>query len=174
MQWKRALVAGAALAMAAPAAADQIGVNMQLIDAQGAGKEIGAVSAEDTPEGLRLTPNLAGLPAGPHGFHVHENPSCQPAEKDGEMTAGLAAGGHYDPEDTGRHEGPEGKGHRGDLPMLEVAADGTATTPVVAPRLKTAELKGRTLMIHANPDNYSDQPKPLGGAGARIACGVFE
>jgi Cu-Zn family superoxide dismutase len=29
-------------------------------------------------------------------------------------------------------------------------------------------------MIHAGSDNYSDSPKPLGGGGARIACGVIE
>jgi superoxide dismutase, Cu-Zn family len=45
---------------------------------------------------------------------------------------------------------------------------------VVAPRLKVSDLKGRSLIIHANPDNYSDQPEPLGGSGARIACGVIE
>jgi Cu-Zn family superoxide dismutase len=28
-------------------------------------------------------------------------------------------------------------------------------------------------MIHEGGDNYSDQPKPLGGGGARIACGVI-
>jgi Cu-Zn family superoxide dismutase len=29
-------------------------------------------------------------------------------------------------------------------------------------------------MIHAGGDNYSDQPVPLGGGGARIACGVVK
>jgi Cu/Zn superoxide dismutase len=28
-------------------------------------------------------------------------------------------------------------------------------------------------MQHPNGDNYSDTPKPLGGGGARIACGVI-
>ncbi|MGI9335880.1 MAG: superoxide dismutase family protein, partial [Gammaproteobacteria bacterium] len=28
------------------------------------------------------------------------------------------------------------------------------------------------LMIHAGGDNFSDQPKALGGGGARAACGV--
>jgi superoxide dismutase, Cu-Zn family len=28
-------------------------------------------------------------------------------------------------------------------------------------------------MIHAGGDNYADQPQPLGGGGARIACGVI-
>ena len=28
--------------------------------------------------------------------------------------------------------------------------------------------------VHAGGDNYSDQPAPLGGGGARIACGVIK
>jgi len=29
-----------------------------------------------------------------------------------------------------------------------------------------ADVKGRSIMIHAGGDNYSDQPAPLGGGGA--------
>jgi Cu-Zn family superoxide dismutase len=35
-------------------------------------------------------------------------------------------------------------------------------------------VKGKALMIHAGGDNYADQPKPLGGGGDRIACGVIQ
>jgi len=90
------------------------------------------------------------------------------------MTAGMAAGGHLDPAKTGKHLGPYGDGHLGDLPPLVVDADGTAMLPVLAPRLKVKDLKGRSIMIHAGGDNYSDQPKPLGGGGARVACGVIK
>jgi Cu-Zn family superoxide dismutase len=40
------------------------------------------------------------------------------------------------------------------------------------PHLTVADVKGRSIMIHGGGDNYSDQPAPLGGGGARIACGV--
>jgi Cu/Zn superoxide dismutase len=43
---------------------------------------------------------------------------------------------------------------------------------VVAPHLTVADVKGRSIVIHAGGDNYSDQPAPLGGGGARIARGV--
>ena len=36
------------------------------------------------------------------------------------------------------------------------------------------ELNIFALAIHVGGDNYSDQPAPLGGGGARIACGVVE
>ncbi|MFO1350713.1 MAG: superoxide dismutase family protein [Gammaproteobacteria bacterium] len=117
---------------------------------------------------------MTGLTAGEHGFHVHTNPDCGAAEKDGKKVAGLAAGGHFDPAGTNAHKGPhDNTGHQGDLPVLVVNADGTTTTPVLAARLKEADLKGRSLMIHGGGDNYSDQPKPLGGGGARVACGVI-
>jgi len=151
-----------------------ITVDMHLIDANGVGKSVGTVRAEDGPGGLALSTDLKGLPPGEHGFHVHENPNCAAKEKDGKPTAGLAAGGHYDPHKTGKHEGPRGAGHVGDLPVLTVAADGSARQQLVASRLKLADLKGRSLMIHAGGDNYSDQPQALGGGGARIVCGVMK
>lgn len=83
-------------------------------------------------------------------------------------------GGHYDPQKTGKHEGPKGKGHLGDLPALVVGEDGKPKARKrVAPRLKASDLEGRSLMIHEGGDNYSDKPKPLGGGGNRIACGVI-
>jgi Cu-Zn family superoxide dismutase len=45
---------------------------------------------------------------------------------------------------------------------------------VLAPRIKVSDLKGRSLMIHAGGDNYSDSPQKLGGGGARVACGVIK
>lgn len=136
-------------------------------------KNIGTINVVDTSSGLLLTPNLADLPPGNHGFHVHQYPSCEPLEKDGRLVAGLAAGGHYDPENTGKHEGFAGNGHKGDMPVLVVDADGTAKTAVTVPHLKERDIYNKSVVIHAGGDNYSDEPLPLGGGGARIACGVI-
>ncbi|HEY6010209.1 MAG TPA: superoxide dismutase [Cu-Zn] SodC [Nitrospirota bacterium] len=154
-------------------AADTV-VHMNLLTEQGTGKDIGIITISEGPLGLMFTPKLAGLTPGLHGFHIHQNPDCSAAMKDGKMVPGLAAGGHYDPAGTGRHEGPEGKGHLGDLPALTVDNSGEATGAVVAPRLKPTDVIGRSLMIHAGGDNYADQPQPLGGGGARVACGVVK
>jgi Cu-Zn family superoxide dismutase len=87
----------------------------------------------------------------------------------------MAAGGHLDPKNTGKHLGPEStEGHQGDLPVLMVDDKGSAQTPVVAPHLKVDDVIGHSFMIHAGGDNYSDQPAPLGGGGARIACGKLQ
>ena len=42
-------------------------------------------------------PALQGLPQGEHGFHLHENPSCEPAMKEGKPQAAAGAGSHFDP-----------------------------------------------------------------------------
>jgi len=164
----------ALLVLAGSASAEQIVVQMNLISDQGVGASIGTVTLTDTPQGLKLAPALSGLMPGNHGFHIHEKPECAAGVKDGKPTPGLAAGGHYDPASAGKHEGPVGKGHLGDLPVLTVGADGKATETVVAPRLKTGDVRGRSLMIHAGGDNYADVPEKLGGGGGRIACGVIK
>ena len=174
MNRKLVIAAAVAAAFALPAAAAEVSTKVYLLTDKGSGDYVGKVYFADTDKGLAIKPRLKGLPPGPHGFHVHANRSCAPAKgADGKMVPGLAAGGHYDPDKTGKHEGPAGKGHLGDLPVLVVKADGTAGGTLMAPRLKVADLKKRSLMIHAGGDNYSDQPAPLGGGGARIACGTF-
>ena len=154
--------------------AEDMVIKMQLVNEQGVGKEIGTITASDSKYGLLLTPQLSDLSPGLHGFHVHEKPDCSHAMKEGKALPGLAAGGHYDPAATGKHEGPYGNGHLGDLPVLYIATDGKATLTVLAPRLKVIDIKGRSLMIHAGGDNYSDIPVSLGGGGARVACGVVK
>lgn len=162
------------LATAQVVARESGDISMNHISRYGVGDPIGTISVRDTKHGLLFTPKLRGLTPGLHGFHVHENPDCGGGEKDGEKLAGLAAGGHYDPDKSGRHAGPYGDGHVGDLPALIVASDGTSTHPLLAPRLKLHDLEGRSLMVHAGGDNYSDEPKALGGGGARVACGVMK
>lgn len=147
-------------------------VRIYELDASGIGEEIGIVSFKDTKYGLLLSPRLFGLSPGMHGFHVHEHPSCQAARKEEKLVLGLAAGGHYDPEGTGVHLGPYGNGHLGDLPALYASESGEVVLPVLAPRLNVSDLRGRSIIVHAGGDNYSDTPKPLGGGGARVACGL--
>lgn len=150
-------------------------VEMNLVTSQGVGQSIGEVTIAETEKGLEFTPDLKALPPGEHGFHIHANGSCQPAIKDGKAAAAEAAGGHFDPHKTGKHSGPDGEGHLGDLPVLVVNNEGKAIIPLTATRLKSLkEIKDKALMIHVGGDNMSDQPKPLGGGGARYACGVIK
>jgi Cu-Zn family superoxide dismutase len=166
-------VAWGALAGPGVAHAQEITVRMTAVDASGSGAAIGTVRIFETRYGVVFEPALSGLAPGLHGFHVHERPDCGAAQQDGKAVAGLAAGGHYDPQGTKKHGTPWGDGHLGDLPALYVAPDGSARQPVLAPRLKLADVRDRSLMIHAGGDNHADHPAPLGGGGARVACGVI-
>ena len=151
----------------------EITVHLNIAEAQGTGADVGTVRITETPYGLAFYPTLKGLAPGLHGFHIHEKPSCAAAEKDGALVPAQGAGAHLDPQATKRHGEPWGDGHLGDLPPLYVAADGSASSAVLSPKLKLADIKNRSLMIHAGGDNHSDHPAPLGGGGARVACGVI-
>lgn len=170
---KSLFVASTCLLACSLASAAEVTVSLNLAEKQGDGAALGTVRIAETPYGLAFYPDLKGLPPGLHGFHVHEKPSCAPAESNGATVPAGAAGGHLDPLGTKKHGEPWGDGHLGDLPPLYVGADGTAVSPVLGPRLKLSDVKGRALMVHAGGDNHSDHPMPLGGGGARVGCGVI-
>jgi Cu-Zn family superoxide dismutase len=117
---------------------------------------------------------LRGLPPGFHGFHVHETGSCQ-------GPSFTSAGGHFNP------TGANHPNHAGDMPVLYVNADGTATAAFFTDRFGVRQLfdvDGSAIVVHADPDNHANiptdryDPDPdattlaTGDAGARIACGV--
>ena len=155
-RWMSAVLLGAACTLANAA---DTKVTLKMATDKGEGAEVGTVTISETKYGLVFTPQLSKLPPGLHGFHVHENGSCAANQKDGKTVPAGAAGGHLDPAATKRHGTPWG---------------GNAGNPVLAPRLKLADVKGKALMVHAGGDNHADHPSPLGGGGGRMACGVIQ
>jgi superoxide dismutase, Cu-Zn family len=147
----------------------EVEVTMRLTSESGVGNVIGTIAvrnsevlvADRKEPALFLKPNLGGLRPGLYAFHVHENPNCGPALKDGKPVAGLAAGAHLWLSGIDQLNGTTFTSHLGDLPNLEVNADGTATKTVVAARLTLADVANRSLMVHASQDDKS----------ARMACG---
>ena len=176
-----ALLGGLLLGNAAELGAQQaksVDVSIHMLTTEngsGLGEKIGTLTITETPEGLLFKPAITGLPAGEHGFHLHENPILGPKDVKGKLTAGLQAGNHYDPAKTGKHFGPYNpKGHLGDLPVLYVDETGNTPFAVLAPRIKTLnEISDRSVMIHIMGDNYSDTPVTLGGGGGRMAGGII-
>ncbi|MBX6366068.1 MAG: superoxide dismutase family protein [Gemmatimonadetes bacterium] len=136
-----------------------------------AGKKLGMAVLVPDDEGVRIRMDLAHLPPGTHGFHIHTTGRCDPPQF-------QTAGGHFNP--TGKQHGsmnPQGK-HLGDLPNLDVPANGRVKLAVLASgvRLEGGEAAlldadGAALVIHANPDDYKTDP--AGNAGTRIACAVI-
>lgn len=135
------------------------------------GSPAGTASIRANGNGLALTLDLKGMPAGEHGMHLHTTGAC-----DG--PGFTSAGGHLNP--AGHKHGslnPAGK-HLGDLPNITIAANGTAhlTTALDgnAADLETAlfDSDGTAIVVHATADDYMTDPS--GNSGARIACGVFK
>jgi superoxide dismutase, Cu-Zn family len=147
----------------------EVEVIVRLTSENGVGNAIGTIAVKNSEvlvagrkePALLLKPNLRGLQPGLYAFHVHENPNCGPALKDGIPIPGLAAGAHLWLSGVGQLSGTTFTSHLGDLPKLEVNADGTATKAVVAARLSLGDVANRALMIHASQDDNS----------ARMACG---
>ena len=64
--------------------------------------------------------------------------------------------------------------HAGDLPNVEVAANGVLSATVTVAGASMASLldtDGAALVIHAQADDYVTDPS--GNSGARIACAVI-
>jgi superoxide dismutase, Cu-Zn family len=159
------LVIGIGLALA-----QEVVVDIRKVSETGVGETIGTVTIIEGRQGATFKVAVGGVPAGRHGFHVHEKGDCGTVVKNGKPEAGGAAGPHYDPEGKKTHRGPQGDGHKGDLAALTANASGINES-VVAPRLRLADVLGRALVIHEAGDNYTDNPENGGGKG-RIACGV--
>ena len=166
----RVLTGSTALLLATAALAQGVTVDINRISDSGVGEKLGSILVTEH-NGVTFKVTVSGLPKGQRGFHIHEKGDCGPAMKDGKMTAGEAAGPHFDPDGEKSHKGPKGMGHKGDLPVLQGSDKGILQT-VTAPRLKLADIKGRSIVIHEGGDNYTDNPENGGGKG-RVACGVI-
>ncbi|MDR6984858.1 Cu-Zn family superoxide dismutase [Rheinheimera pacifica] len=151
--------------------ANTITVRMNQVTAEGVGDSAGTITIRETADGLVFKPQLKGLKAGEHGFHVHQNPSCEPGMKEGERQAAASAGSHLDPADTNQHAGPDGQGHLGDLPMIRVDNNDNQEE-VTARRMKLDDIRNRSLIVHQQADDYTTSP--AGSSGSPIACGVIK
>jgi len=160
--------AGLVAATAGVVAQQRLSVDVNRISNTGVGDKIGTIDITEAKTGVTFKVDVKGLPPGQRGFHVHEKGDCGPGMKDGQMQAGIAAGEHFDPDQKKTHKGPKGTGHKGDLPAL-TSKTGDISQTVSAPRLKLADIKGRSIVIHEGGDNYTDKPENGGGKG-RIAC----
>ncbi len=117
--------------------------------------------------GVLVVADVHGLPYTPgpcnarvYGFHIHQGDRC-----DGTPSDPFAeAKGHYNP-DYCQH--PQ---HAGDLPPL-FGNDGSAWCAVLTNRFALREVIGRTVIIHALPDDLTSQPS--GNSGQKIACGLI-
>jgi len=141
------------------------GPPMPLIDL--AGRTVGSVRAWQTDGSLNFRLTGTGLPHGIHGLHVHAVGRCDPP---GFATAGPHWDLHGNKHGMNNLAGP----HSGDLPNVEVAANGVLGATVTLPHVDMAALldaDGAALVLHASADDYETDPS--GNSGARIACAII-
>jgi len=117
---------------------------------------------------VEVTVDLTGVPAGVHGFHVHDKGDCG--------DNGNAAGGHFNP-NAMQHAAPDAASHHaGDFGNVTAEANGEVHTRFTTRSITVApgatSVVGHAIILHANPDDLITQPS--GNAGPRIACGVAE
>ena len=101
-------------------------------------------------------------PISPFGFHVHQFGVCQIVDPENPY---VSAGEHYNPTNQ-----PHGN-HAGDLPVV-FSNDGYARMSVFTNKFKPADIIGKSILLHQNPDDFRSQP--AGNSGKRMACGVIE
>ena len=108
IQLKRlAIVFGAALFLPMAARAGEGAVAVAKLEAakgaatQPVNKSVsGTVTFTQTGDGVKMVADLMGLSPGKHGIHIHEKTDFSAPDL-------TSAGGHWDPEATKQHGGPE-------------------------------------------------------------------
>ena len=131
----------------------------------------GEVVATQGSKGVMITAFFTDLPAGEHGFHIHRAGDLR-----GEGCAGACDHFHRGP--PSRHGGAPFNNHclprhTGDLGNIVAKKRYT----FFLHRVTVADLFGRALIVHADPDdlglgNFPDSGT-TGHSGARIGCALF-
>ncbi len=139
------------------------------------GGDAGSVTAYRGPLGLLMRVEGKGWPAGWHGVHLHAVGTC-------EGPGFTSAGAHVNHPEAARPHGllnGNGGPDLGDLQNIHAAADGSAHAEVYLAGgglgmrgMDLMDANGLSFLVHARADDHVSQP--IGGAGDRIACGVFQ
>lgn len=118
-------------------------------------------------DSVMVIARVSGLPKGEgacpssiFGFHIHEGRSCSGTAE----YPFVSSGPHYNP------TGCPHPAHAGDLPPL-FGNHGYAFTAFLTDRFTVNNIIGRTVIVHASPDDFTTQP--AGNSGTKIACGLI-
>ena len=122
----------------------------------------------EVKEGVLVTAKIYGLPTSSKdcnnrvfAVHIHQKGDCS-----GTITDPFAnVGTHYNPANCSHPM------HAGDLePLFE--NNGYAYYSFITNRFTIKGIIGRSVIIHANPDDFATQPS--GNSGEKIACGIIK
>jgi superoxide dismutase, Cu-Zn family len=141
-----------------------------IVNAQG--QKIGTASFVASQGGVRIDLDIAQLPPGVHGIHIHAAGKCEGPDF-------KTAGGHFNPEMKKHGKDSADGAHAGDLLNITVPATGAVKTSVLAAQVTLGpgpdslfHEGSSAIVIHEKEDDYKTDPS--GNSGARIACGVIQ
>ncbi len=165
------------------------------------GEKVGTLTFENAKDGdaTVIVADFA-FPAGSiqpgtfHGLHIHANDTagngigCVADATKASNTWFVSADGHYKKDPADNHGG-----HAGDLATVYINRDRTGHVETKIDRFVANQLFDRTVIFHADPDNYGNIPKGTGpnqytanspdaitatnntgNAGDRMACGIID
>ncbi len=127
----------------------------------------GIVTFYEQSGGTLVVAQFMGLPSGQgcasrvFGFHVHEKGACTGTAQ----TPFADAGGHYNPLACPHPQ------HAGDMPPI-FENNGSSWQAFATNRFTVKEVIGLSVIVHADPDDFTTQPS--GNSGVRIACGIIQ
>ena len=129
----------------------------------------GRVTFTQQAQGVLVAVDVQGLtPNAEHGFHIHEKGDCSSGD-------GMSTGGHFNPDGKPHGAHAHAQHHVGDLPSLKADANGKVQLRFVSTSIAiqegTANIVGRGLIVHRDPDDFKTQP--TGNSGPRVSCGVI-
>ena len=132
-------------------------------------KTFGEATFEQVGDKVKVVVFVQGLrPGQEHGLHIHEVGDCSSGD-------GMSTKGHFNPHGKPHAAHSSAERHAGDLPSLRANKDGRANVQIeldiITLKPGPANIVGRGVIVHADPDDFKTQP--TGNAGARIACGVI-
>ncbi|WP_138752817.1 superoxide dismutase family protein [Paenibacillus sinopodophylli] len=136
------------------------------------GKQIGAAQLVQKADKVFVHIEAEKLAPGMHGVHFHSVGKCDTPDF-------KSAGDHFNPLSK-QHGFNNSKGyHSGDLPNIEVGADGKVIANIASADVTLQQGKpnsllkedGTAIIIHEKADDYVTDPS--GNSGNRIACGII-
>jgi len=139
---------------------------LAVLQAKSGSKVKGVIHFVQKGHTVEVSGEIAGLKPGKHAFHVHEFGDCSDDKA-------MNSGSHFNPTKM-QHGAPEGdERHVGDLGNIVADAEGNAKIRIMDRIISltgNASIIGRAVIVHADPDDFS---QPVGNAGGRVACGVI-
>ena len=141
-----------------------------IINASSGSEVSGTATFTQTGQKVMLRIEVENVSPGEHGVHIHEYGDCSAPD-------GKSAGGHWNPTNVDHGKWGVGEFHLGDIGNIMVGEDGTGSIELATDLWEVGtgsdiDVVGKSIIVHADPDDFVSQPS--GNAGARIGCGVIE